>query len=221
MEKCSFAGEEVHFLGHIIKAGTIMMEEGTVKAIKEWEPPTKVSELRSFIGLVNYYRQFIMGYSARAAPLTDLLKKNKVWEWSERCQDAFEDLKTAVMEEPVLSLPDHSKMFEVHTDALDFAIGRVLIQEEHPIAYESRKLNNTKRRYTVQEKEMTVVVHCLQTWRRYFLGPHFVIKMDNVATSYFQYQKKSMPKQARWQSLITSSSTNPARHKCGGRRLKS
>ncbi|KAL5758776.1 hypothetical protein ACOSP7_021387 [Xanthoceras sorbifolium] len=178
------------------------MDEGKIKAICEWDPPTKVPELRSFLGLVNYYRRFIKGYSARAAPLTDLLKKNKAWEWSSECQEAFEGLKKAVTEEPVLSLPDHSKPYEVQTDASDFAIGGVLMQDGHPIAFESRKLNDTERRYTVQEKEMTAVVHCLRTWRHYLLGSHFVIRTDNVATSYFQTQKKLSPKQARWQDFL-------------------
>ncbi|KAK2992294.1 hypothetical protein RJ640_020287 [Escallonia rubra] len=120
--------------------------EEVLEAIKEWEAPAKVSELRSFLGLANYYRRFIKGYSAKATPLTDLLKKGKTWEWSKRCQSAFEGLKTAVMEEPVLALPDHTKIFEVQTDASDFAIGGVLMQEGHPIAFESRKLNDTERR---------------------------------------------------------------------------
>ncbi|RVW27175.1 Retrovirus-related Pol polyprotein from transposon 17.6 [Vitis vinifera] len=201
-EKCSFAKEEVSFLGHRIRDGKLMMDNSKVKAIQEWDPPTKVPQLRSFLGLVNYYRRFIKGYSARAAPLTDLLKKNKAWEWDERCQQAFEDLKKAVTEEPVLALPDHTKVFEVHTDASDFAIGGVLMQERHPIAFESRKLNDAERRYTVQEKEMTAIVHCLRTWRHYLLGSHFIVKTDNVATSYFQTQKKLSPKQARWQDFL-------------------
>lgn len=163
-EKCSFAREEVHFLGHIIKGSKLMMDEEKIKAIKEWKPPTKVTKLRSFIGLVNYYRRFIKGYYARAAPLTDLLKKNKMWEWIEKCQKAFEDMKAMVMEEPVLALPDYLKRFEVHTDASDFAIGGVLMQEGHPIAFESRKLNDIEQRDTMHEKEMTVAVHYLCTW---------------------------------------------------------
>ncbi|XP_015946584.1 uncharacterized protein LOC107471601 [Arachis duranensis] len=201
-EKCSFARDEVHFLGHIIKDGTLCMDQGKVKAIKEWEPPNKVSELRSFLGLANYYRRFIKGYSAKAAPLTDLLKKNHSWEWSKECQKAFDELKAAIIEGSVLALSDYSKVFEVHADASDYAIGGVLMQEGHPIAFESRKLNDTERRYTVQEKEMTAVVHCLRTWRHYLLGSHFIVKTDNVATSYFQTQKKLSPKQARWQDFL-------------------
>lgn len=105
------------------------------------------------------------------------------------------------MEEPVLCLPDHRQPYEVHTDASDIVIGGVLMQEGHPIAYESKKLNDVKRRYTVQE-EMTAVVHYLRTWRHYLLGSRFVVKTDNVATSYFQGQKKLSPKQARWQDFL-------------------
>ncbi|XP_025664647.1 uncharacterized mitochondrial protein AtMg00860-like [Arachis hypogaea] len=103
------------------------MDQGKVKAIKEWEPPNKVSELRSFLGLANYYRRFIKGYSAKAAPLTDLLKKNHSWEWSNECQKAFDELKAAITEGPVLVLPDYSKVFEVHTDTSNYAIGGFLI----------------------------------------------------------------------------------------------
>ncbi|KAK2973869.1 hypothetical protein RJ640_029685 [Escallonia rubra] len=163
------------------------MDEEKVKAIKEWEAPTKVSELRSFLGLANYYRWFIKGYSAKAAPLTDLLKKGKTWEWSKRCQFAFEWLKEAVTKEPVLALPNHTKVFELQTDASDFAIGG---------------LNDNERRYTVQEKEMIAVVHCLRTWRHYLLGSWFLIKTKNIATSYFQSQRKLSPKQARWQDFL-------------------
>ena len=73
----------MEFFGHKIAGGKIMMENAKVKAILEWEPPSKVPELRSFLGLVNYYRRFIKGNSAKAAPLTDMLKKNITWHWSE------------------------------------------------------------------------------------------------------------------------------------------
>ncbi|VFQ91468.1 unnamed protein product [Cuscuta campestris] len=116
------------------------------------------------------------GYSAIAAPLTDLLKKNRVWDWEDKCQAAFEELKEAVIKEPVLTLLDHTKPYEVQTDAFDYALGGVLMQKGHPVAYESRKLNDVERRYTVQEKEMTAVVHCLRTWRHYLLGTKFVVK---------------------------------------------
>ena len=150
-------------MGHRNKDGKLIMDDSKVKAIQEWDPPTKIPQLSFFLGLVNYYQRFIKGYSTRVAPLTNLLKKNKTWEWDERCQQAFENLKKTVTEKPVLALPNHTKVFEVHMDASDFAIGGVLMQDRHLIAFESRKLNDSKRQYTVQEKEMIVIVHCLHT----------------------------------------------------------
>ena len=126
-EKCEFAQPKIHFLGHVISQGEVRMDEAKVKAIQDWEAPTKMTELRSFLGLANYYRRFISGYSAIAVPLTELLKKNRPWLWSEECEEAFEGLKAAVTKKPVLMLPDFTKTFEIHTDASDFAIEGVLM----------------------------------------------------------------------------------------------
>ena len=95
---------------------------GKVKAIREWTTPKNVSELRSFLGLANYYRRFVEGYSRRVTALTDLLKKGEKWCWSSQCQEAFKGLKKVMMKDPVLALPDIGKPFEVQTDASDFAI---------------------------------------------------------------------------------------------------
>ena len=100
-----------------------------------------VTELRSFLGLVNYYKRFILGYFKIASARTDLLKKERKWEWDAECQAAFQKLKHAITSEPVLRLPDLELLFEVHTDASDKALGGVLVQEGHPVAFESRKLN--------------------------------------------------------------------------------
>uniref|UniRef100_A0A3Q7EX39 CCHC-type domain-containing protein n=1 Tax=Solanum lycopersicum TaxID=4081 RepID=A0A3Q7EX39_SOLLC len=123
-EKCSFAQPTVHFLGHTISHGEIRMDSDKIDAIKNWEAPMKVPELRYFLGLANYYCRFIFNYSAIAAPLTDLLKKDRDWNWSEACQTAFERLKAAVTEEPVfpyrISLR-HSKSTLMHQTLLSVA----------------------------------------------------------------------------------------------------
>nr|DAD33220.1 TPA_asm: hypothetical protein HUJ06_012071 [Nelumbo nucifera] len=124
-EKCSFAQTEVAFLGHKISQGKPSMDQAKVKAILDWEPPTKVTELRYCLGLANYYGLFIQRYSRIATPLIDL-------HWTEQCQLAFEQLKKAMTEEPMLHFPNLTKIFEVQTDALDYTIRKVLIQDEHP-----------------------------------------------------------------------------------------
>lgn len=119
-EKCSFTRKKwVIFLGHRSCFGkiSIYMDDQRIRAIVEWQAPANVGQLRSFLGLVNYYRRFISGYSAKAAPLTDLLKKGR--DWTTECQKAFSGLKRAITEEPVLKLPGQHSPFEVHTDASD------------------------------------------------------------------------------------------------------
>ncbi|XP_070010422.1 uncharacterized mitochondrial protein AtMg00860-like [Nicotiana sylvestris] len=98
------------------------MDSNKVAAIRDWEAPMKVTELRYVFGLANYYQRFILGYSAIVAPLTDLLKKDHSWEWTDLCRGASEGLKSAITEESVLALLNFSKVFEIHTDASDFAI---------------------------------------------------------------------------------------------------
>ena len=161
-EKCEFAQRQITFLGHKINEGLIKMDENKVRAIREWSKPSKLKELRSFLGLANYYRRFIKGYSKMVAPLTDLLKKDQVWQWNLECQAAFDELKGAISLEPVLRLPNLELPFEVQTDASYRALGGVLVQEGHPVAFESRKLNGAEQRYNTHEKEMTAVIHCLQ-----------------------------------------------------------
>ena len=118
------------------------------------------------------------------------------------------------MEDPVLALPDILKPFEVQTDASDFALGGVLLQEGHLVAYESRKLSEAERRYTAQEKELLAVIHCLRVWRHYLLGSKFVVKTDNTTVSHFFTQPKLTPKQARWQEFLAKFDFN-FEHKFG------
>ncbi|KAL0451722.1 UNVERIFIED_CONTAM: hypothetical protein Slati_1150300 [Sesamum latifolium] len=134
--------------------------------------------------------------------MTDLLKKTEAWNWTLQCQESFDRLKRAIATDPVLALPDMSKPFVVETDALDFALGGVLMQDGHPVAFESRKLKDVERRYSVHEKELLAVVHYLRLWHHYLLGSPFVVKTDNTAVSHFMTQLKFTSRQARWQELL-------------------
>ena len=126
--------------------------------------------------------------------MTYLLKKDTKWVSSEQCDKAFQNLKKAIASEQILKLPNFELPFEVHTDASDKAIGGVLVQEGHPLAFESRKLNDVEQRYSTHEKEMVAVVHCLRVWRVYLLGTQFLVRTDNVANLFFKKQKKLIPK---------------------------
>ena len=103
-----------------------------------------------------------------------------------KCQMAFEGLKKAISTEPVLRLPYLDLPFEVQKNASNRALGGVLVQEGHPVAFESRKLNSVKQKYSTHEKEMTIVVHCLQQWRHFLLRSIFIMVTDNVANTFFK-----------------------------------
>jgi hypothetical protein len=155
LEKCEFGVTEVDFFGHRIIQEGLKMDDHKVKAIVDWEPPKLVSALRSFFGLASYYRKFIKNFAKIVAPLINLLKKFAVtYEWEGACEEAFETLKGILVKAPVLKLLDFDKDFEIHYDASDFVIRGILVQEGRPLAFESKKLNETERRWPTHEKEM-------------------------------------------------------------------
>lgn len=204
--KCEIAKAKVEFLGHMIsKKGVEVMEE-KVKIIKDWPSPTNVSELRSFLGLANYYRKFIKGSSEIARPLTDLLKKAEVWRWSEKEQAAMEKLKQALSNAPVLLIPDPELPFELTTDASDYAIGAVLTQNQgkghQPVAFESRKLNSAEMNYPTHEKELLAIVHAIKVWRHYLDAQAFIVHTDHSPLTYLQSQPKLSKRQARWLEVL-------------------
>ncbi|KAL0400226.1 UNVERIFIED_CONTAM: Retrovirus-related Pol polyprotein from transposon [Sesamum radiatum] len=190
MSKCSFAQETISFLWHIVERGHILMHPKKVQAIEEWQPPSDVHDLRSFLSLANYYWRFVKGYFEIAQPMTDLLKKTETWNWTPQCQAPFDNLKRAMVTDPVLALPDMSKPFVVEIDASDFALGGVLMQDGHPVAFESKKLKDVERRYSVHEKELPAIVYCLRLSQHSLLGSPFVFRTENIEVSHFMTQPK-------------------------------
>jgi hypothetical protein len=154
-EKCEFGVMEVNFLGHNITQEGLKMDDHKVKAILDWEPPRSISALKSFLGLASYYRKFIKNFAKITAPLTNLLKKSsETYEWGKVCNEAFETLKGILVKVFVLKLPNFDKNFEIHSNASDFVIRGVLINDGRPMAFESKKLNEIEQRWPTHEKEM-------------------------------------------------------------------
>ncbi len=198
LEKCEFGVTEVDFLGHRIIQEGLKMDDHKVKEIVDWEPPKLVPALRSFLGLASYYRKFIKNFAKIAAPLTNLLKKFAItYEWDGACDKAFETLKGILVKAPVLKLPDFDKDFEIHSDAFDFTIGGILVQEGRPVTFENKKLNETERRWPTHEKEMWAILHCFKTWGHYISSKDVVVWIDNVTLKYFATQPKLSSKQVR------------------------
>jgi hypothetical protein len=125
--KCTFVQSQLEYLGHIIGEQGVQTDPAKIQAVQDWPNPTNHKQLRGFLGLSGYYRKFIKNYGAISRPLTDLLKKNTPFVWTPALQESFDTLKTALVEAPVLALPDFTKPFVLETDASDQAIGVVLM----------------------------------------------------------------------------------------------
>ena len=165
-----------------------------IEKVKLWPIPRNIRELRSFLGFVGFLRKSICNYFKLTTPFTDLLKGNprksvKPISWDEQLDKSFETLKEHVCQAPTLLLPDPSKPFSIKIDASDYAIGVVLYQGGHPIAFESKKLDVAQSRYSVQEKELFAVIHALKTWRHHLYWNQFVVTTDHQSLKYFCEQQ--------------------------------
>ena len=207
LSKCAFGLQEVEFLGHIVTKDGIRMDDGKIAAVRDWPTPACVRDVRSFHGLVNYYRKFIRDFSRLSAPLTDLTKKDVKFIWSEEQEAAFQALKAAIQTAPVLATPDLTQPFTVYVDASTTATGGVLLQHDalnqlHPVAYISHKLEAAQRNYTIGELEMLAVVHALRCWRCFLEGAEFTIWTDHSNLTSFLTTPTINGRQSRWASFV-------------------
>jgi hypothetical protein len=138
-----------------------------IKAVVDWPVPTNVKQLMSFLGLAGYYRKFVHHFGIISRPLTKMLKKGAVFVWTDDHDIAFNTLKSALISAPVHVLPDFSKKFCVQTDASDFGVGVVLMQDGHPLAYVSKSLGPRLRGLSTYEKEYVAMLLAVDQWRSY------------------------------------------------------
>lgn len=202
-EKCELFREEVSFLGHRVSGNGIGMEKEKIDAVLKWPVPSNVHDIQQFLGLSGYYRKFINNFSGIAAPISELLSNKITFKWTDRQQNAFEQLKQAMVTAPVLSLPDPSLPYTVKCDASGFALGAELSQNQKPIAYLSHKLSAAERNYSTHEKEQLAIITALREWRHYLLGTHVKIETDHMSLKYLQTQPNLSPRQARWQEFLS------------------
>src|SRR5438552_14276573 len=203
--KCTFFSNSVEYLGHIADSNGLRPNPRLVQAVKDFPQPKTLKELQSFLGLANYYRKFIPNFSRIALPLTNSTQKSnqsnlRPIQWSETMQAAFVKLKEALTTAPCLILLDLDREFEVTTDASEDAkaVGAVLVQNGHPVAYESKKLNIHQLNYSVHDKEMCAIMHALDRWRPFLLGRHFKVYTDHRSLVYFKTQPNLSQRQLRW-----------------------
>ena len=199
--KCSFLMAKVEYLGHFISAVGVETDPRKVEAVAKWPTPVCVKDLRSFLGLAGYYRKFIRNFATISKELTNQLKKG-AFQWNSSAQQAFDNLKTALVTAPVLALPDFNKVFVVETDASKEGIGAVLMQDSHPLAFLSKALGPRWQNLSVYEKELLAIVCAVQKWEQYLCGSHFIIKTDQKSLKWLLQQRISTPFQHFWLSKL-------------------
>ena len=201
LSKCVFAVDKVHYLGHVISKGTVAPDPEKVKAILDWPPPRSLTALRGFLGLTGFYRRFVRHYASLAAPLTDLLRSTN-FVWSSAAASAFTELQHRMTDMPVLTLPDFTKKFLIETDASGVAIGAVLSQEGHPIAFFSKKMCPRMQAASVYVREMFDVIEAVKKWRQYLIGQQFHIHTDQKSLRNLLLQKIQTPEQQKWAAKL-------------------
>ncbi|KAF4700210.1 hypothetical protein FOZ62_000575, partial [Perkinsus olseni] len=203
-EKCAIAETTVDYLGHTFGPDGMMPDAKKVDAILRWPTPTTVTELRSFLGLANYYRGFLPHYSERTRALYDLLtgtaksKLSALPPWTPVHEVAFLDVKESLARLPLLAYPDFSRPFQLVTDASDVAIGSVLEQDGRPLCFFSQSLTATQKRWPVYEREAFAIFRSLDRFRNLLLGYHLelIVYTDHKPLTFMA--TSTTPKVQRW-----------------------
>ncbi|XP_070013170.1 uncharacterized protein [Nicotiana sylvestris] len=170
--------------------------------------PTTLTEILSFLGLAGYNRRFVEGFSSLSAPLTKLTLKATKFQWTEDCEQSFQELKNRLTSAPVLALPEGPDGYAMYCDTLGVRLGCVLMQHGKVIAYASRKLKKHERNYPTHDIELVVVVHALKIWRHYLYGVHVDMFIDHKSLQYIFKKKKLNLWQRRWLELLKDYDVN-------------
>ena len=197
--KCYFGRTEIEYLGFKVSREGIRPITSKVDAMRRIAPPKTRKQLRSFIGLINYYKDMWHKRSDTLAPLTRLTSKTVKWRWTHVEQKAFDDMKMILSREVLLKYPNFNKPFVIYTDASKLQLGAVITQDEQPIAFYSRKLSDAQTRYTTTERELLSIVETLKEYRSILLGQRIIVYTDHLNLTCKQY---TIERVIRWRLLI-------------------
>ena len=205
LSKCALLQDKVAYLGHEVSRQGVAPDAKKVGQVASWPVPQSVTDVQKFLGLAtsSYYRRFARDFATIARPLHRLTENNATFEWSVECQEAFLKLRCCLCTAPVLAFPHFERPFLLDTDASNTGIGGVLSQlddegTEHVVAFASRTLSKSERRYCVTRRELLAVVVFTQHFRPYLLGREFTLRTDHGCLSSLQSFKEPEGQLARW-----------------------
>lgn len=200
--KCTLAQPQVDFLGHVVSEHGISVNPKKTAAIDKLAPPTKVKEVRHFLGMTSYYRRYVKDFSTIAKPLYKLLEHDHKFVWDDACDAAFRELKRRLTSAPIMAYPCFELPFTLHTDASDYGLGAVLSQKqdnkERVIAYASRTLVAAEKNYSATKKELLGIVWAVRYFRPYLTGNKFDIFTDHYSLQWLQKMEHGSATFQRW-----------------------
>ncbi len=206
--KCHLFRPEVTFLGHVVSGEGIRPDPNNVDKILGWPVPKTVTDVRAFLGMGNYYRRFLQGFSQLVKPLVELTKRDHPFQWTHECQAAFEELKARLTGTEVMAYPQAECAFILDTDASEHSIGAVLSQvqegRERVVAYGSRTLNRAERNYCVTDRELLAVKVFVEYYKHYLLGRHFTVRSDHQALRWLFTLREPKDRVARWIEILSA-----------------
>ena len=220
-EKCKFCRSSVPFLGFVVDEQGLNPDLNKVKAMVDFPRPATATQVKRFIGLTSYYRRFVPHFSTLSAPITALIagkRKSNEIVWTEEALQAFDRLKSCLTSAPVLISPDFTKPFIIQTDASNYGLAAVLVQEvdgfEHPIAYASKTMNPAQKNYSTTEQEMLALLFGIEAYRSYVEGTKFHVITDHHSLLWLKNLKNPSGRLARW-SLSLSQHDFTIEHRKG------
>ena len=201
--KCYFAVPKVTYLGHNISKAGIELDPANTQAVRTFPVPKNQRDVRSFLGLANFYRRFCKDFAKIASPLNTLLQKNTKFVWTDQAQAAFDTLKQTLITAPMLHYPDLNSSFCLTTDASDVSLGYILSQKDENnkdrvVAYGGRSIRPEERKWTVTEKECLAVVEGIKAYRQYLSHRPFTVYTDHKALQWLNNMKDPSNRLGRW-----------------------
>lgn len=210
IKKCEFSVTRTKYLGFIISTEGIEVDPEKISAIKNWRYPKGVKGVQAFLGFCNFYRRFIEGYGKIARPLNLCTRKDRAFDFDERCRQAFDKLKQSLTNTPILAHyhPERETMLE--TDSSDGTVGGILSQKQSnglwkPVAYFSKSMIPAEYNYPIHDKELLAIIRAFEEWRAELAGLQNPLKVfsDHKALEYFMTKKNLSARQARWAELLS------------------
>ena len=181
---------------------SVLVDPEKVEAVMSWERPKSVFEIRSFLGLAGYYRRFIEDFSRIAAPMTRLTRKEVKFDWDDRCEETFQELKRRLTTTPILIVLDRGQGYTVYCDASSAGLGCVLMQSGRVVSYGFRQLKNHEQNYPTHDLELAAVVFALKIWCHYLYGEEFEVYSDHKSLKYIFTQRDLNMRQRRWMEFL-------------------